>query len=29
MDLYGSGHTIYIAGAVAYIAKCVPVEVTL
>jgi len=28
MDLYGSGHTSFIAGGVAYIAKCVPVEVT-
>ena len=28
MDLYGPGYTSYIAGSVAYIAKCVPVEVT-
>ena len=26
MDLYGPGYTSYIAGAVAYIAKCVPVQ---
>lgn len=29
MDLYGPGHTSFVAGAVAYIARCVATEVTL
>lgn len=29
MDLYGPGHTGFIAGSVAYLTKCVPVEVNV
>ena len=28
MDLYGRGHKVYVAGAVAYVARCVPMEAT-
>ena len=27
MDIYGPGHTVYVAGALAYVVKCRPVEV--
>lgn len=26
LDLYGPGHTVYVAGAAAYVARCAPVE---
>ena len=29
MDVFGPGHVSYVAGAVAYVAKCVPVEVSM
>ena len=29
LDLYGPGHTVTVAGAVAYVTQCTPVEVTL
>ncbi len=29
LDIYGPGHTIYVAGTVAYITKCKPVEVKI
>jgi len=29
LDIYGKGHTLYKAGAVVYISKCVPVDATI
>ena len=29
LDLYGPGHTVTVAGAIAYVTQCAPVEVTL